>query len=52
MVTDSGRPVAMRAAADVILGVARPTGSCPFSIPAADGQILYPFGHGLSYSGP
>jgi hypothetical protein len=29
MVTDSSRPVAMRAAADVILGVARPTGLLP-----------------------
>jgi beta-N-acetylhexosaminidase len=43
MVTHSNRPVAMRAAADVILGVARPTGLLPVSIPAADGQILSPF---------
>jgi beta-N-acetylhexosaminidase len=52
MVTYSSRPVAMRGAADVILGVAQPKGLLPVSIPAADGQILYPFGHGLSYSGP
>ncbi|MGH2698041.1 MAG: glycoside hydrolase family 3 N-terminal domain-containing protein [Actinomycetota bacterium] len=52
LVTYSSRPVAMRAAADVVLGVVQPTGLLPVSIPAADGRVLYAFGHGLSYSGP
>ena len=52
LVTYSSRPVAMRAAADVILGVAQPSGLLPVSVPGPDGEIVYPFGHGLGYSAP
>ena len=46
------RPVSMRALAKVLVGRVKPTGKLPVDIPAA-GQptsILYPVGHGLSYS--
>ena len=40
---------AMEATARVLFGMTRPTGKLPVTIPAADGSVLYPYGHGLSY---
>ena len=39
----------MYAAARVLLGAVNPTGTLPVTIPAADGSVLYPYGHGLGY---
>jgi beta-N-acetylhexosaminidase len=39
----------MYAAARVLFGGVNPTGKLPVTIPAADGSVLYPYGHGLGY---
>jgi beta-N-acetylhexosaminidase len=43
------RNASFQAAADTIFGVNMPTGKLPVTIPGYDGQVLYEFGHGLSY---
>lgn len=49
LATYSSRPVAMRAAADVLVGDAAPQGLLPVTVHDANGEVAYPFGHGLSY---
>jgi beta-N-acetylhexosaminidase len=45
----STRPVAMRAVADVLIGAADPGGRLPVTAHGPNGEIAYPFGHGLDY---
>lgn len=49
--TYSYSPVAIEAAARVLVGDVSPTASLPVDIPVAGdpGTVLYPFGHGLTY---
>jgi beta-N-acetylhexosaminidase len=49
--TYSYSPVAIEAAARVIVGVVAPTASLPVDLPVAGAPetVLYPFGHGLTY---
>ncbi|MDH2428426.1 glycoside hydrolase family 3 protein [Sphaerisporangium sp. TRM90804] len=49
LATYSWEKPAMEAAARVLFGQTRPTGRLPVTIPAADGSVLYPYGHGLRY---
>ncbi|GAA4586194.1 glycoside hydrolase family 3 protein [Planotetraspora phitsanulokensis] len=49
LATYSWEKPAMEATARVLFGMTRPTGKLPVTIPAADGSVLYPYGHGLSY---
>ena len=49
LATYSTRPVAMRALADVLVGEAEPGGRLPVTVHGPDGNVLYPFGHGLDY---
>jgi beta-N-acetylhexosaminidase len=39
----------LAALAKVIAGAVAPTGALPVDVPAASGEVLYPFGHGLGY---
>ncbi|WP_198667457.1 glycoside hydrolase family 3 protein [Glycomyces dulcitolivorans] len=39
----------LAALAKVIAGAIAPTGALPVDVPAASGEVLYPFGHGLGY---
>ncbi|MEI2358879.1 glycoside hydrolase family 3 protein [Mesobacillus zeae] len=43
------RTASFEASAGAIFGEFSPSGKLPVTIPAVDGTILYPFGHGLSY---
>ncbi len=49
--TYSYSPVAIEAAARVIVGDVSPTATLPVDIPVAGDPdtVLYPFGHGLTY---
>ncbi len=49
--TYSYSPVAIEAAARVLVGEVAPTASLPVDIPVAGdpATVLYPFGHGLTY---
>ena len=49
--TYSYSPVAIEAAARVLVGEVAPTASLPVDIPVAGDPdtVLYPFGHGLTY---
>jgi beta-N-acetylhexosaminidase len=49
LATYSWEKPAMEATARVLFGRTDPTGKLPVTIPAADGSVLYPYGHGLSY---
>jgi beta-N-acetylhexosaminidase len=49
LATYSWEKPAMEATARVLFGKTDPTGRLPVTIPAADGSVLYPYGHGLSY---
>jgi beta-N-acetylhexosaminidase len=49
LATYSWEKPAMEATARVLFGQTDPTGKLPVTIPAADGSVLYPYGHGLSY---
>ena len=49
LATYSWEKPAMEAAARVLFGRTHPRGKLPVTIPAADGSVLYPYGHGLSY---
>ncbi|PQD97238.1 beta-N-acetylhexosaminidase [Pradoshia eiseniae] len=43
------RTASFNATAAAIFGEINPSGKLPVTIPAGQGEILYPFGHGLSY---
>ncbi|URM34545.1 glycoside hydrolase family 3 protein [Cytobacillus firmus] len=43
------RTASFNAAAGVIFGQINPSGKLPVTIPGTDGNVLYEFGHGLSY---
>lgn len=43
------RTASFDAAAGVIFGQINPSGKLPVTIPGTDGNVLYEFGHGLSY---
>lgn len=43
------RDVSMTSLARVLLGETTPQGTLPVDIPAEDGSVRYPFGHGLSW---
>jgi beta-N-acetylhexosaminidase len=49
LATYSTRPVAMRAVADVLVGVAEPGGRLPVTVHGPAGEVVYPYGHGLDY---
>ncbi|MFC4587228.1 glycoside hydrolase family 3 protein [Sphaerisporangium corydalis] len=49
LATYSWEKPAMEATARVLFGRTAPKGRLPVTIPAADGSVLYPYGHGLSY---
>jgi beta-N-acetylhexosaminidase len=49
LATYSTRPVAMRAVADVLVGVAEPGGRLPVTVHGPGGEVVYPYGHGLDY---
>lgn len=49
LATYSWEKPAMEATARVLFGVTEPRGKLPVTIPAADGSVLYPYGHGLGY---
>ncbi|MGA6165664.1 glycoside hydrolase family 3 protein [Amycolatopsis magusensis] len=48
-VTYDWREVTMNSLAKVLKGEVAPQGKLPVDIPAADGQVLFPFGHGLGW---
>ncbi|NEE03243.1 glycoside hydrolase family 3 protein [Phytoactinopolyspora halotolerans] len=52
LATYSYTPGALEAVAKVIFGEAAPEGRLPVTIPVADnpGTVLYPYGHGLTYT--
>ncbi len=43
------RTASFNATAAVIFGEINPSGKLPVTIPTGQGEVLYPFGHGLSY---
>ncbi|TDD69476.1 glycoside hydrolase family 3 protein [Jiangella aurantiaca] len=45
----SSTTVSMRSVAKVITGELSPAGRLPVVVPAADGDVLYPIGHGLTW---
>ncbi|TDD96384.1 glycoside hydrolase family 3 protein [Jiangella asiatica] len=45
----SSTTVSMRGVAKVITGEIAPAGKLPVDVPAADGSVLYPIGHGLTW---
>ncbi|RIQ34089.1 glycoside hydrolase family 3 protein [Jiangella rhizosphaerae] len=45
----SSTTVSMRSVAKVITGEFSPAGRLPVVVPAADGSVLYPIGHGLTW---
>lgn len=47
--TYGNRPVSLSGAVEVLFGEVEPRGTLPVTIPDADGEVLYPFGHGVSY---
>ncbi|MFG2074610.1 glycoside hydrolase family 3 protein [Nonomuraea maritima] len=49
LATYSWEKPAMEATARVLFGRTSPTGRLPVTIPATDGSVLYPYGHGLRY---
>ncbi|MFG1709440.1 glycoside hydrolase family 3 protein [Nonomuraea sp. M3C6] len=49
LATYSWEKPAMEATARVLFGRTDPKGKLPVTIPAADGSVLYPYGHGLRY---
>ncbi|WP_169982361.1 MULTISPECIES: glycoside hydrolase family 3 protein [unclassified Microbispora] len=49
LATYSWEKPAMEATARVLFGETDPKGKLPVTIPSADGSVLYPYGHGLSY---
>ncbi|MEO3872778.1 glycoside hydrolase family 3 protein [Nonomuraea sp. B12E4] len=49
LATYSWEKPAMEATARVLFGLAKPKGKLPVTIPAADGSVLYPYGHSLRY---
>ncbi|GAA3829332.1 glycoside hydrolase family 3 protein [Sphaerisporangium flaviroseum] len=49
LATYSWEKPAMEATARVLFGRTSPRGKLPVTIPAADGTVLYPYGHGLRY---
>jgi beta-N-acetylhexosaminidase len=49
LATYSTRPVAMRAVAEVLVGVAEPGGRLPVTVHGPAGEVVYPYGHGLDY---
>ncbi|SDK83376.1 beta-N-acetylhexosaminidase [Nonomuraea jiangxiensis] len=49
LATYSWERPAMEATARVLFGRTKPSGRLPVTIPAADGSVLYPYGHSLRY---
>lgn len=45
----SSTTVSMRSVAKVLTGAISPAGRLPVVVPAADGSVLYPIGHGLTW---
>ena len=45
----SYRTASFKATAATLLGENNPTGLLPVTIPDQNGEVLYPFGHGLFY---
>jgi beta-N-acetylhexosaminidase len=49
LATYSTRPVALRGVADVLVGHAEPGGRLPVTVHGPDGEVAFPYGHGLSF---
>jgi beta-N-acetylhexosaminidase len=47
--TYGNRPVSLSGAVELLFGEVAPSGTLPVTIPDADGEVLYPFGHGITY---